>query len=110
MTKYGAVRTKVDGYTFASRAEAKRYGELRLLERAGEISKIVVHPFWNVHINGMKICRIELDFAYIAEPEKSGLLVYEDVKSKPTDTALSRLKRKLLKACYGIDVEIVKAW
>ncbi len=37
MTKYGAIPTTVDGYRFASRAEARRYAELRLMALAGEL-------------------------------------------------------------------------
>jgi hypothetical protein len=36
-SKYGARKTVVDGITFDSKKEAKRYRELKLLERAGEI-------------------------------------------------------------------------
>lgn len=38
-SKYKAVRTEVDGYKFASKAEARRYAELKLLVKAGEISR-----------------------------------------------------------------------
>ena len=37
MNKYHAIKTTVDGITFDSRAEARRYRELKLLERAGVI-------------------------------------------------------------------------
>lgn len=36
-SKYGARKTAVDGITFASKKEAARYRELKLLEKAGEI-------------------------------------------------------------------------
>lgn len=36
-SKYGARKTVIDGITFASKKEANRYCELKLLERAGEI-------------------------------------------------------------------------
>ena len=39
-SKFGNVRTSVDNITFASKAEARRYQELRLLEKAGEIEKM----------------------------------------------------------------------
>ena len=44
--KYGNKKTVVDGITFDSRKEAKRYQELKLLEKAGEIKDLrrqVVH-------------------------------------------------------------------
>ena len=38
--KYNARRTVVDGISFASAKEARRYGELKLMERAGQISEL----------------------------------------------------------------------
>lgn len=42
--KFHARRTELDGYQFDSQAEARRYRTLRLLERAGEIRDLEVHP------------------------------------------------------------------
>ena len=42
--KYGNTKVKVDGITFDSKAEARRYGELKLLERAGEITSMELQP------------------------------------------------------------------
>lgn len=39
-SKYGAVKTEVDGIKFDSKHEALRYQELRLLEQAGEITNL----------------------------------------------------------------------
>lgn len=36
-SKYKSVKTQCDGITFASKKEANRYRELKLLEKAGEI-------------------------------------------------------------------------
>ena len=38
--KYGNKKTQFAGLTFDSKAEARRYGELQLLERAGLISNL----------------------------------------------------------------------
>lgn len=35
--KYGAKKTVVDGVTFDSKAEARRYQQLKLMQQAGEI-------------------------------------------------------------------------
>lgn len=43
-SKYGAQRTEVDGIVFASKKEAKRYSELKLLEKAGDISHLEIQP------------------------------------------------------------------
>jgi hypothetical protein len=44
MTKYNAKKTKLDGFTFDSQAEARRYQDLKLMHEAGEIHKLRVHP------------------------------------------------------------------
>jgi len=101
--KLHAKSITVDGFRFDSLAEAKRYGELKLLERNGDISGLKVHPVFPVEIAGRPICKVILDFRY---EDKNGDEVFEDVKGK--DTALSRLKRKMVEAVYNIDVEIVR--
>jgi hypothetical protein len=45
MSKFHAKRTQVDGIWFDSKAEAGRYGELKLLERAGEIEDFLPPAF-----------------------------------------------------------------
>lgn len=126
-SKYGAQRTTVDGITFASRKEAKRYGELRLLERAGDIRGLRVQPRYPIVINGQPVkypsgraLVYVADFSYY--DVKRGATVVEDVKGirktprapgvkKPrhegTDTDASQIKRALVEAIYGIRVEVL---
>lgn len=101
--KYHAKKARVDGYSFDSQAEARRYGELRLMEKAGEISGLKVHPVFPIEIQGRPVCKVILDFSY---KDKNGDDVHEDVKG--VDTALSKLKRKMVEAQYAIDVEVVR--
>ena len=105
ISKYRAKRVADSGYLFASKLEHRRYCELRLLEKAGEIRGLMVHPRYEIIWPGetKRICIVELDFLYT---DKKGDIHNEDVKGK--DTAMSNLKRKLLKAATGIVVEIVK--
>jgi len=42
-SKYGSVKTVVDGITFDSKLELNRYCYLKLLERAGELKSVVYH-------------------------------------------------------------------
>ena len=107
MTKYHARRTEVDGITFDSLAEARRYGELKLLQAAGEIDTVIVHPVWPIVVNGALVCRYEADFQY--HDYKLGCGVVEDVKSKPTMTPTYRLKKKLMKAVHNIEIVEVSA-
>lgn len=107
-------RVKIDGYSFPSKKEADRYGELKLLQEAGEIYMLEVHPHWPIDINGVHICEVWLDSSYY---DKDGKFIVEDVKKTrrgkdgkikfTTNTDKSKLKQKLLFACYGISVTIV---
>jgi dsDNA-binding SOS-regulon protein len=64
MSKYGAVRTEVDGISFASKKEARRYSELKLLERAGEIADLQLQPRFPLTVNGVRVCTYVADFQY----------------------------------------------
>lgn len=44
MNKYHNVKTIIDGIKFDSKAEARRYQELKLLEKAGQIRNLVLQP------------------------------------------------------------------
>lgn len=98
MSKYRAVRTTVDGVTFASKKEAARYQQLKLLERAGEISDLKLQPTFTIDVGEHRICKYRADFAY----RQGGADVVEDVKG--FKTAAYRLKAKLLKATHGITI------
>lgn len=102
--KYLAVSVEIDGYRFASGAEGRRYQELKLLEKAGEIVELQVHPKFPFDIRGHHVCTYVSDFLY---KSSAGVLVVEDVKSAPTRTALYKLKKKLLFAIYGLEVKEV---
>lgn len=95
--------THLDGYTFGSRLEARRYATLALEQKAGLISGLAVHPTLPLTVNGRKIGRgwLTLDFRY----ERNGAIVYEDVKG--VDTRESRLRRELAEAIHGIKIEVV---
>lgn len=103
--KYGAVKTVVDGITFDSKAEARRYQELNLLRLKGELGPIFVHPRYAIKIKDTPVCEVILDFCYYSYPRAE--YVYEDVKGR--DNALSRLKRKLVEAQNGIKVDVISA-
>lgn len=103
--KYGAVKTAVDGITFDSKAEARRYQELKLLQKAEEINHLEIHPAYPIVLDNNKICDVVLDFSYYSFKRKQ--MVYEDVKGQ--DNALSRLKRKLVEAFYIIKVDVISA-
>ncbi len=106
MNKYNARKVKIDGCTFDSQREAQRYGELKLMEKAGEIRALVVHPSINLQpdfmYQGKRIRGIvyELDFYYVRECNGVLIDVYEDVKGFETSTF--KIKWKLLLYQYRL--------
>ena len=108
--KYGAKPVTVDNIRFASTKEAKRYGELKLLEKAGEIADLQLQcPFplavWQMDFSAdlEEIGEYVADFTYhdIQKNER----VVEDVKG--FKTPLYRWKKKHVEAQYGIEIREV---
>lgn len=105
--KFKNIPTEVDGISFSSKKEAKRYGELKLLERAGEIADLKVQPAFPLDVNGVPICRYVGDFSYHHAHQGAVLaqLVVEDVKSPITRKhPVYRLKNKLFAAIHGFQI------
>ena len=100
VSKYRAVKKEIDGITFASTKEARRYVELKMLCKAGEISGLELQPRYDFIIKGQKVGSYRPDFQYYAD----GRLVVEDCKSKATRTEAYMLRRRIMKAMFGIDV------
>jgi len=103
--KFRNIPTEVDGIKFDSRAEARRYGELKLLERAGEIHGLTLQPKFPLTVGATHVCDYVGDFMF---SDKAGVSIVEDVKSKATKTPVYRLKKKLLRALYGIEIREVE--
>ena len=101
-SKYHNKKITVDGITFDSQREAARWQELRLMERAGEITglvrqvKIELIPKTKLY----RACYYIPDFAYF--DKRAGKTVYEDSKGMKTKEYL--LKRKLLYWRHGIEI------
>jgi hypothetical protein len=116
--KYGAVPTVVDGIRFASKAEARRFGELKLLEKAGEVSDIEVQPVFPIEVicpwNGevIQVGVYRADFRYWSLPANGRAMyptarqIVEDVKGMKTP--VYRLKKKLVEALYGISIREIQ--
>ena len=108
--KYNAQPTMVDNIRFASKAEAKRYGELKMLEKAGKISDLCLQPRFPLLLaNRLGIGTVSLgvyvaDFQYVeyTHPSAPGVLITEDVKG--VKTPLYRWKKKHVEAQYGITI------
>lgn len=112
MSKYRAVRTTVDGITFDSKAEAARYLDLRLLEKAGLIEGLERQRTFelapSVKYEGAKRAspplRYTADFSYLEWVGAKKVRVIEDTKGVLT-TAF-KIKRHLMKAQFGIEVRL----
>ncbi len=99
--KYSAKRCEADGFKFDSQAEYRRYLELKLLERAGHIWGLVVHPRrYPLVVNGETVGHYTPDFEYSQQNERGELeQITEDVKG-----FVARdwpLRRNVFQACYG---------
>ena len=103
MNKYHNVKTEIDGHTFDSKHEAGRYCELIVLRDAGMISGLILQPSFDISINGHRICKYIADFEYFTHD--SSRRIIEDAKSEATRRIpIYRLKKKLMKAVYDIDI------
>ena len=115
--KYHNRKITIDGITFDSQKEASRWQELKLLERAGEVTdlkrqvKYTLIPaqyekVWNQEKNRFEKGKLlEREIAYIADfvyKNRLGLEVVEDVKGFKTPEY--RIKRKLLLWELGIRI------
>lgn len=97
-SKYGNVKAEADGQIFASKRERSRWMDLRLEEKAGAIKDLKRQVVYPLEVNGVKVCDYIADAVY----ERDGALVVEDSKGYRTD--VYKLKAKLMRAVYGIEV------
>lgn len=99
-SKYRAQPTVVDGIRFASKREAARYQELKALETAGEIVSLKTQVVYRLRVYGTDVGSYVADFVY-AFPDCRAFVV-EDCKGYRTP--VYKLKKKLVKAIYGIEI------
>lgn len=122
--KYGNRKTTIGGKEFDSKKEARRYQELQLLQRSGQIQnlqtqvKYVLIPAqreasFEVYKSGPNKgrrkpgklleheCSYIADFCYI----RNGETVVEDAKGYRTE--VYRIKKKLMLERYGIQIREV---
>lgn len=102
--KYGNRKVEIDGIVFDSEKEGRHYVELKTMERAGIISRLVLQPTFELApattIHGKKSAARTYrgDFQY----EKDGITIVEDVKGMKT--AVYILKRHLMKTVHNIEI------
>lgn len=101
--KYRNVPTVVDGIRFASKREAFRYCELKLLQKAGEIGAVFLQPRYPLTVNGLHVCTYVGDFEY--HDRNTDRIVTEDAKGVRTRDFIN--KAKLFHALYGREIVLV---
>lgn len=105
--KYRAKRIIVDGHRFDSKAEAKRWGQLVLMQQAGVISGLSRQTKLPCIVNGQLICTYVADFTYA---DIDGHRVVEDVKNPATAAHPAyRIKVKLVRALHGLEIREIHA-
>ena len=102
--KYNNTKIRVDGRLFDSKAEAARWQELQLLERAGEITELERQVEYElIHKQkGERAVKYIADFRYV---DHEGKTVVEDTKGVKTPVWI--IKRKLMLRVHGIRVREV---
>ena len=105
--KYNAKKTEFMGYKFDSRWEAERYGQLSSMVLAGVVKDLERQVKYDIIVNDQKICRYIADFVYILVHENgSEEKIVEDAKG--VQTSDFKLKKKLMKAVFDIEIKISK--
>lgn len=112
--KYGAICTVVDGIRFHSKHEAKTYANLKLLERAGQITSLKIQHKFAIQFGGIAVkirskgypngraVNHYIDFTYFDENGK-----FVAIDAKGVDVDVAKLKRALVEAIYGFEIKLV---
>lgn len=107
--KYHSKKAVVNGIVFDSKKEARRYIELKMLERQGEISDLNRQVKFNLiptQKQGKKTveraCDYYADFVY---RRRDGCVIVEDTKGVKTPEYI--IKRKLMLWVHGIRIQEV---
>lgn len=105
MNKYKNKKVIVDDYIFDSIQESKRYKELKLLLRAGQIQNLELQPHFLLQEDFKKNNKTYRKIEYIADFKyiENGKTIVEDVKGLKTD--VFKLKHKLFEKKYP-DLEL----
>ena len=106
--KYSNQKVILDNIKFDSKKEANRYSELKIFEKAGEISNLQLQKLFLL-IDKQKDERAvtyKADFVYY--DNKKGRWIAEDVKGYKTKEYI--IKRKLFKSIYGKDYDFIEVW
>ena len=93
--KFNAKKTRVDGITFDSQKEARRYSELKLLQRSGEVMFFHRQPIFD--LPGGTTYRADFLIFW-----SDGGATYEDVKGHRAPAYIR--SKKQVEAIYGVQI------
>jgi|HigsolmetaGSP11D_1036233.scaffolds.fasta_scaffold28755_3 Protein of unknown function (DUF1064). len=110
--KYGAKKTRIDGITFDSLAEANYYHELKLLQRAGIVTDFELQPKFELipsytHPETGRKIRATYYIADFRVTYADGRQEIIDVKGVRTEAY--KLKKRLFEYKYNIPIKEVGA-
>lgn len=108
-SKYGNKKVTIDGHTFDSKAEARYYQELKLLERAGEVLFFRLQPRYRLLDSFEKDDKKHIAIDYIADFEihhKDGSIEVVDVKG--VQTQVFKIKEKMFNKKYPHKLSVVQ--
>ena len=98
-SKYRAVPVVVAGIRFASKREAACYQQLKHLQNIGDITDLQLQVPFTMKVNGKVICRFIADFTFRCNGR------YRVADAKGFRTPVYKIKKKLMAACHGIEIE-----
>ena len=107
-SKYSSAKADVDGIRFDSKKEAEFYAELKLREKAGEITHLRLQPRYLLQEAFKHEGKQYREMEYVADFEyiENGETVVVDVKG--FRTAVYMIKRKLFLYRYGDKVKFIE--
>ena len=95
--KYMSKKTKIDGINFASKREAQRYTDLKLLQKSWVIKDLLLQPKFELQpgfkYNGKSIQPITYIADFLYYDNERMIYIVEDTKGYKTD--LYMLKKKI---------------
>lgn len=103
-SKYRNKKTEFNGVMYASRLEAEYAALLAVRLKAGEIDYLETQKRFDAVINGKKCFAYIADFYFFDKVANRWRIV--DVKGFETD--VFKLKRKVIEALHGNEIELVK--
>lgn len=110
--KYLSKKTVIDGITFDSKKESKRYIELKRRQELGEISSLELQPPFLLQEGFKRDGKKYRPITYIADFKynENGKVIVEDVKSSFTaKDKVYKIKKKLLLYKYeGFEFKEIK--